>query len=54
VDQSPLVQNKEALKKDGWGGDYEVRTVEVDGNQEIQVTSRRYDEYKQNNSTMFK
>lgn len=54
VDQSPLVQNKEALKKDGWGNDYEVRAVEVDGNQEIQVTSRKFEAYKGKTSTMFK
>lgn len=39
IDESPLVQNKEVLKKDGWGSLYEVH--EEDG--KIVVSSRNLD-----------
>jgi len=55
IDQSPLVQNKDALKKDGWGQKYQVNAVEVNGNQEIEVTSQKYEGYKaKTSSSMFK
>ena len=43
VRQSPLVNKPNELINDGWGEKYEV-TLDQDGN--IQVHSRRYDEYK--------
>lgn len=42
VDTSPLVQNADALKKDGWGEKYAV-SRENDG--KISITSKRYEEY---------
>lgn len=51
VSNSPLVQNPDALIKDGWGNEYAVTVVE--GN--VVVTSTTYDSYKQNHkSSMFK
>jgi len=42
VRQSPLVQNPDALIKDGWGEEYEVDTE----NSTITITSKKYNEYK--------
>ncbi|MGA8164106.1 MAG: hypothetical protein WB791_03655 [Waddliaceae bacterium] len=49
VRSSPLVQNANALIKDGWGQEYTV-TVE---NDTIQVRSHRFSEYVRSNPTMF-
>lgn len=49
VKKSPIVQNPNALIKDGWGDEYQV---EVE-NGEIKVTSRKYEEYKRSHETMF-
>jgi general secretion pathway protein G len=50
VKASPLVQNPDALIKDGWGQKYEVKYE--DG--KIKVASKRYEEYKKSNpATMF-
>ncbi len=49
---SPLVQNPEALMKDGWGNTYVV-SQDNDGN--FVVTSPKYEQYKQaNQKSMFK
>jgi type II secretory pathway pseudopilin PulG len=53
VKASPLVQNPDALIKDGWGKDYEVKVVESNGQQEIEVTSDKYNSYKSKGTTMF-
>lgn len=42
IDRSPLVQNKDELKKDGWGEEFEVRT---DDNGKIIATSAKYVEF---------
>lgn len=49
IKSSPLVQNANALIKDGWGQEYTV-TVE-DG--DIHVRSNRFKEYIKNKPTMF-
>lgn len=46
---SPLVQNKSALIKDGWGQDYNI-TVD---NNIIHAHSPKYDEYKRKTKTLF-
>lgn len=51
VKNSPLVQNADALTKDGWGNEYQV--TETDGN--VVVHSNAYDTYRTNHkSSMFK
>lgn len=49
VENSPLVQNRSALIKDGWGQDY---SVTVDNNI-IHVHSSKYNEYKRTTKTLF-
>lgn len=49
VSSSPLVQNVEALTKDGWGFDYQVGVE----NGAIKVRSEKYDEYIKTHHTMF-
>lgn len=44
VGSSALVQNKEALIKDGWGSNYQV-SVDTDG--AIHITSTKYSDYIQ-------
>jgi type II secretory pathway pseudopilin PulG len=50
VRQSPLVQNVNALIKDGWGNEYQV---EVNDDGKIIVTSEKYDDYRRRKSTNF-
>lgn len=50
VRTSPLVQNPDALIKDGWGSDYEVS---VDDNGVIRIKSEKYEDYKKTHKTMF-
>jgi type II secretory pathway pseudopilin PulG len=50
IKRSPLVQNASSLTKDGWGEDFDVNVT--DGR--IEVSSRRFEEYKKANSSMFK
>jgi type II secretory pathway pseudopilin PulG len=47
---SPLVKNADELSKDGWGNEFQVTN---EGNV-IQVHSAKYDEYKENNATLFR
>lgn len=42
IGKSQLVKNPSELKKDGWGGDYQVG---VNNEGEIEVTSKKYDDY---------
>jgi type II secretory pathway pseudopilin PulG len=49
VRNSPLVQNPDALIKDGWGRDYQV-TVE---NGVIRARSEAYENYARTHQTMF-
>ncbi len=49
IKESPMVQNPDALLKDGWGGEFSV-TVE---NNIITVRSQKYDDYKRSHKTMF-
>lgn len=44
VSQSPLVQNANALIKDGWGVDYTVTQDPATG--QVSVSSARYDQYR--------
>lgn len=50
IQSSPLVKNPDDLIKDGWGSPLQVTT---EGNV-IHVHSARFDEYKQNNATLFR
>lgn len=51
IKESPLVQNANALTKDGWGEDLIVRIE----NGKIQVSSNNYNNYLQNNKgSLFK
>lgn len=50
VESSPLVQNKSALMKDGWGENY---TVTVDNDHVIHIHSSKYDDYKKKTKTLF-
>jgi len=50
IETSPLVQNKSALTKDGWGQTYNVR---VDDNI-VHVHSSKYDDYKKKTKTLFR
>ncbi len=50
IKHSPLVNNADALLKDGWGGDF---MVSVDNNGVIKVSSAKYDQYVQSHQTMF-
>jgi general secretion pathway protein G len=50
IRRSPLVNNPDALLKDGWGGDYQVS---IDDNGAIRVTSQRYNEYVSTHQTLF-
>lgn len=43
INLSPLVQSKEALKKDGWGEPFQVQ---INGDGEITVSSSKYDQYR--------
>ncbi len=51
IQDSPLVHDPKALLKDGWGEDYQVYID--DSNGEIDVTSRRFEEYKKKNQSLF-
>lgn len=51
VKRSPLVQSPDALLKDGWGEDFEVTSDPSRGT--IEVRSRRYEEYRNTQPTMF-
>ncbi len=50
IQASPLVKNPDDLIKDGWGIPFQVTT---EGNI-IRVHSSRFDEYRQNNATLFR
>jgi hypothetical protein len=50
IKHSPLVNNANALLKDGWGGDF---AVSVDANGVIRVTSQKYNDYVSSHQTMF-
>lgn len=50
IKASPLVKNPEDLIKDGWGIPLQVTT---EGNA-IHVRSAKFEDYKQNNATLFK
>ncbi len=51
IQHSPLVQNPQALMKDGWGEDY---TVEFNpDNNVIQVRSERYEAYTRKNQQSY-
>lgn len=50
IQESPLVKNPDDLIKDGWGVPLQVTT---EGNV-IHVRSAKFDEYKQQNATLFK
>lgn len=49
IKTSPMVQNYNALVKDGWGADYQVHVI----NGQIRVTSPRYQQYQETNKTLF-
>lgn len=49
IEQSPMVQNPNAIKYDGWGELFQV--TQEDGN--IKVYSQKYQEYKAKHNTMF-
>lgn len=51
VQASPLVNDPNALIKDGWGEDYQV-SVGEDG--AVHVTSRKLEEYQKTHHTLFK
>jgi type II secretory pathway pseudopilin PulG len=51
VRRSPLVQNVDALLKDGWGEDYEVTSDPSNGT--IEVRSKKYEDYRTTHPTMF-
>lgn len=51
IKASPLVQDPNALLKDGWGEDYQVGVDQDTG--AIVVTSQRYNEYKSKNLSLF-
>jgi len=48
---SPLVQDPNALIKDGWGEDFQVGINQDTGG--IEVSSRKYNEYKSTHLTLF-
>jgi general secretion pathway protein G len=50
IRRSPLVNNPDALLKDGWGGDYQV-TIDESG--AVRVSSQRYNDYVSTHQTMF-
>lgn len=50
IQSSPLVKNANDLVKDGWGIPFQVS---AEGNV-IHVHSSKFDEYRQNNATLFK
>jgi general secretion pathway protein G len=53
IKQSPMVQNANALVKDGWGYDYQV-SFDPESNT-IKVTSQKFEDYKsRNKASMFK
>lgn len=45
INRSPLVNKPKELVEDGWGEKYQVS---IDENGNIQVNSRKYEEYKRN------
>lgn len=49
VEKSPLAHKPKELIQDGWGNKYEVRINVVDGEQQIEVFSRKFETYKQKN-----
>lgn len=50
IQSSPLVKNPDDLIKDGWGTPFQVST---EGNI-IHVHSPKFDDYRQNNATLFR
>jgi general secretion pathway protein G len=50
IRKSPLVNNPDALLRDGWGGEYQVS---IDDNGAIRVSSQRYNDYVSTHQTMF-
>ncbi|SCC90651.1 Putative outer membrane protein TC_0858 [Chlamydiales bacterium SCGC AG-110-P3] len=55
VARSPLASNAKTLVKDGWGREYEVHVIETpNGDQDIEVTSERYEAYKRARPEKFK
>lgn len=50
IQSSPLVKNPDDLIKDGWGTPFQVS---AEGNV-IRVYSPKFEEYKQNNATLFR
>lgn len=48
---SPIVHDPKALIKDGWGEDYQVSLNPENGS--IQVSSRKFEEYKKTHHTLF-
>lgn len=53
IRQSPLVQNPDALIKDGWGQEYQVKLIDRDGEEDIEVISQKYNVYKGKHATLF-
>jgi type II secretory pathway pseudopilin PulG len=54
VARSPLTGNTEALKTDGWGESYRVSIKRNHrGKIVIEVTSERFEEYKESHDTLF-
>lgn len=52
LDKSPLVKNAKELSKDGWGEEY---SVSMDDNGDIEIVSRKYNDYQQKKQgSMFK
>lgn len=50
IQTSPLVKNPDDLIKDGWGNPFQVSS---EGNV-IRVYSSKFEDYKQNNATLFR
>lgn len=50
IGNSPLVHDKSALLKDGWGAEYDVG---IDDNGSIRVSSQKFEEYKRTHQSLF-
>lgn len=51
IEGSPLVHDSKALTRDGWGDEYQVS---IDSNNDnIVVTSKKYEEYKKTHQSLF-
>lgn len=46
---SPLISDPDKIARDSWGEEFKVSVETIDGNQVIQVTSTRLDEYDKTN-----